>query len=196
MRSLALSDSLKSKLQLSILQHKQALTWGFRVSTGVTFKQAKGDLVKKNWDPRKDSSGDGVFWLNGTKYEKLDGQSWSTIETGKAKLWFFRSIDSNRSKGKQMFPLVKCEIGIYGWIEDLAFTATHVYQLHIQTLSSLPAALNLNNPPEALAMLVDFSIPLVCHLVPRELHRSRYEPYDIYLCMLNLGRWPAYPLGP
>ncbi|KAJ5273237.1 hypothetical protein N7478_008362 [Penicillium angulare] len=57
-----------------------------KVATGVTFKQAKGDLVKKTWDPRNDSSGDGLWWLSGTKYEPLDDQSWSQIETAKAKL--------------------------------------------------------------------------------------------------------------
>ncbi|KAF7715956.1 Bifunctional fatty acid transporter and acyl-CoA synthetase [Penicillium ucsense] len=57
-----------------------------KVATGVTFKQAKGDLVKKSWDPRKDAGGDSLWWLNGTKYEKLDGDGWSRIEDGKAKL--------------------------------------------------------------------------------------------------------------
>ncbi|KAJ5179318.1 hypothetical protein N7492_002528 [Penicillium capsulatum] len=57
-----------------------------KVATGVTFKQAKGDLVKKSWDPREDSAGDTMYWLNGTKYEKLDGDSWLGIESGKAKL--------------------------------------------------------------------------------------------------------------
>lgn len=57
-----------------------------RVATGVTFKQAKGDLVKKSWDPRKAGEGDALYWLNGTKYEKLADQNWSEIESGKAKL--------------------------------------------------------------------------------------------------------------
>lgn len=57
-----------------------------RVATGVTFKQAKGDLVQKGWDPRKDWGGDSLYWLNGTKYQKLDDQSWSQIERGSAKL--------------------------------------------------------------------------------------------------------------
>jgi len=57
-----------------------------RVSTGVTFKQAKGDLLKKGWDPRKDSAGDSLYWLNGTSYEKLEDNSWSAIERGQAKL--------------------------------------------------------------------------------------------------------------
>jgi acyl-CoA synthetase (AMP-forming)/AMP-acid ligase II len=57
-----------------------------KVATGVTFKQAKGDLAKKGWDPRKDSAGDILYWLDGTKYTKLGEQSWSEIESGKAKL--------------------------------------------------------------------------------------------------------------
>lgn len=56
-----------------------------RVATNATFKQAKGDLVKKGWDPC-DTNGDKLYWLNGTKYEKLDAPSWSSIENGQAKL--------------------------------------------------------------------------------------------------------------
>jgi hypothetical protein len=58
----------------------------FRVATGATFKQAKGDLVKKGWDPRKGGDVDSMYWLNGTKYQKLDDQGWSEIESGRAKL--------------------------------------------------------------------------------------------------------------
>ncbi|OGE53749.1 hypothetical protein PENARI_c007G11005 [Penicillium arizonense] len=57
-----------------------------KVATGVTFKQAKGDLVKKGWDPLKDWGGDILYWLDGEKYKKLETQSWSEIESGKAKL--------------------------------------------------------------------------------------------------------------
>jgi hypothetical protein len=57
-----------------------------RVATGVTFKQAKGELTKKGWDPRVDWNGDKLYWLNDTKYEKLGEQSWSSIEAGTAKL--------------------------------------------------------------------------------------------------------------
>ena len=58
----------------------------YRVTTGVTFKQTKGDLVKKGWDPRSNSNGDSLYWLKDKKYEKLDDRGWSKIETGKAKL--------------------------------------------------------------------------------------------------------------
>lgn len=57
-----------------------------RVSTGVTFKQAKGDLLKKGWNPSQDAAGESLYWLNGTNYEKLEANSWSSIESGKAKL--------------------------------------------------------------------------------------------------------------
>ena len=57
-----------------------------RVSTGVTFKQAKGDLVKKGWDPAVDWQGDYLYWLNGSTYEKLDTGSWASIARGDAKL--------------------------------------------------------------------------------------------------------------
>ncbi|KAJ5816190.1 AMP-dependent synthetase/ligase [Penicillium robsamsonii] len=57
-----------------------------KVATGVTFKQAKGDLSKKGWNPRQDWGGDVLYWLNGTNYQKLEEQSWAQIESGKAKL--------------------------------------------------------------------------------------------------------------
>lgn len=56
-----------------------------RVTVNATFKQLKGDLVKKSWDPRN-GEGDKLYWLNGEKYEKLDASSWSSIEAGQAKL--------------------------------------------------------------------------------------------------------------
>ncbi|KAL4964112.1 putative bifunctional fatty acid transporter/acyl-CoA synthetase (FAT1) [Aspergillus stella-maris] len=56
------------------------------VATGVTFKQAKGELSKKGWNPQGDWGGDKLYWLNGTGYEKLSESSWSTIESGTAKL--------------------------------------------------------------------------------------------------------------
>ncbi|KAJ5407880.1 hypothetical protein N7509_001763 [Penicillium cosmopolitanum] len=57
-----------------------------KVSTGVTFKQAKGDLLKKGWNPKPGLCRDSLYWLNGTNYEKLEDNSWSSIESGKAKL--------------------------------------------------------------------------------------------------------------
>lgn len=74
----------------SAYSHTFTITWQFanmcsRVATSATFKQAKGDLVKKGWDPT-DAKGDKLYWLNGTKYEKLDVQGWSLIESGQAKL--------------------------------------------------------------------------------------------------------------
>jgi len=62
----------------------------YRVATGVTFKQAKGELAKRGWDPRVDWDGDSLYWLNmegrPPRYEKLDEQSWAGIERGVAKL--------------------------------------------------------------------------------------------------------------
>ncbi|KAJ5970446.1 AMP-dependent synthetase/ligase [Penicillium vulpinum] len=57
-----------------------------KVATGVTFKQAKGDLAKRGWNPRQDNGGDILYWLDGTKYQKLEEQSWEHIESGKAKI--------------------------------------------------------------------------------------------------------------
>jgi hypothetical protein len=52
----------------------------------VTFKQAKGELAKLGWDPRTQTKGDKLYWLNGSTYQKLDEQSWASIESGRAKL--------------------------------------------------------------------------------------------------------------
>ncbi|KAL5336203.1 hypothetical protein BJX70DRAFT_400851 [Aspergillus crustosus] len=57
-----------------------------KVATGVTFKQAKGELTKKGWNPLGDWNGDKLYWLKGTEYEKLTEPSWILIETGLAKL--------------------------------------------------------------------------------------------------------------
>lgn len=65
-----------------------------RVATGVTFKQAKGDLAKRSWDPVADRSGDTLYWLNSGKdgkskepvYERLERSSWDEIDSGRAKL--------------------------------------------------------------------------------------------------------------
>ncbi|KAL4931261.1 putative bifunctional fatty acid transporter/acyl-CoA synthetase (FAT1) [Aspergillus undulatus] len=57
-----------------------------KVATGVTFKQAKGELTKKGWNPQGDWNGDKLYWLNGTRYETLDETSWALIDDGAAKL--------------------------------------------------------------------------------------------------------------
>ena len=81
------SDSLRSNHSLdcnSLAVANQIII--NRVATGVTFKQAKGDLAKKGWNPRQNCGGDVLYWLDGTKYEKLEEQSWAEIESGKAKI--------------------------------------------------------------------------------------------------------------
>lgn len=57
-----------------------------KVDTGVTFKQAKAALMNRGWNPQVDNHGDKLYWLNGSKYERLDEQSWSAIASGKARL--------------------------------------------------------------------------------------------------------------
>ncbi|OKL57289.1 hypothetical protein UA08_07517 [Talaromyces atroroseus] len=66
------------------------------VSTGVTFKQAKGDLSKRSWDPASPSSskspkdGDTLYWLSSKgkrpTLETLDIHSWAEIESGQTRL--------------------------------------------------------------------------------------------------------------
>ncbi|TVY85285.1 Fatty acid transporter protein [Lachnellula suecica] len=56
------------------------------IESNATFKKAKGDLIKKSWNVNEEGNSDKLYWLNGTKYLPLDGSSWSTIETGRAKL--------------------------------------------------------------------------------------------------------------
>ncbi|EED20673.1 bifunctional fatty acid transporter/acyl-CoA synthetase (FAT1), putative [Talaromyces stipitatus ATCC 10500] len=62
------------------------------VATGVTFKQAKGELAKRSWNPESPvDGGDTLYWLNSKNgkhpvYEKLDRDGWEEIESGRAKL--------------------------------------------------------------------------------------------------------------
>lgn len=70
-----------------ILEACSLMILSCRVATGVhSSKLRVGDLEKKGWDPRQDWAGDRLYWLNGRRYEKLDGQSWLEIENGRAKL--------------------------------------------------------------------------------------------------------------
>jgi hypothetical protein len=57
-----------------------------RISTGVTFKQAKGDLLKKSWVEGENGDLDALYWLNGKRFEKLTENSWAVIVRGEAKL--------------------------------------------------------------------------------------------------------------
>ncbi|TAQ84047.1 hypothetical protein B7494_g7630 [Chlorociboria aeruginascens] len=57
------------------------------ISTGATFKQAKGDLEKRSWDVREQRTDqDSLFWLKGDRFVRLDKEGWGEIAGGKAKL--------------------------------------------------------------------------------------------------------------
>lgn len=57
-----------------------------RIGTGISFKQAKGDFVKKSWKENDGGDKDKLYWLKGTIYDRLDNETWKTIEAGRAKL--------------------------------------------------------------------------------------------------------------
>ncbi|KAJ5565744.1 hypothetical protein N7535_007382 [Penicillium sp. DV-2018c] len=57
-----------------------------KVATGVTFKQAKGALTVKGWNPRTEHGGDTLYWLDESRYRRLEDQDWKEIESGKAKI--------------------------------------------------------------------------------------------------------------
>ena len=60
---------------------------GYSISTGVTFKQAKGEAAKKSWSPlEREGDRDTLYWLNGSDYQPLEHQAWTSIESGVAKL--------------------------------------------------------------------------------------------------------------
>jgi len=42
--------------------------------------------LKKSWNAGENGNTDKLYWLKAMTYEKLDGGSWSAIESGKAKL--------------------------------------------------------------------------------------------------------------
>jgi hypothetical protein len=54
--------------------------------TSFTFKQAKNEYLKRNWDPSTQKGEDSLYWLNGARYEKLERDSWGAIDVGRAKL--------------------------------------------------------------------------------------------------------------
>lgn len=62
------------------------LTQTFRIEANATFKKSKLDIMKKSWSGDTPGDSDKLYWLNGHKYEKLDGISWTAIEGGRAKL--------------------------------------------------------------------------------------------------------------
>ncbi|KAJ5558942.1 hypothetical protein N7535_009185 [Penicillium sp. DV-2018c] len=57
-----------------------------KVATGVTFKKAKGALAVKGWNPRTEHGGDILYWLDKSRYRRLEDQDWKEIESGKAKI--------------------------------------------------------------------------------------------------------------
>ena len=86
------SESLGSTYAPFYLRRKKLTNLFLRVATGVTFKQAKGELSKRGWNPDADCKGDSLYWLSpggkkrGPTYEKLEANSWTAIESGQAKL--------------------------------------------------------------------------------------------------------------
>ncbi|KAG0647555.1 Solute carrier family 27 member 4 [Hyphodiscus hymeniophilus] len=56
------------------------------IESNATFKKAKGDMVKKTWNENAKGNTDKLYWLNGSKYERLDRPAWASIEEGRAKL--------------------------------------------------------------------------------------------------------------
>ncbi|KAH7346693.1 putative bifunctional fatty acid transporter/acyl-CoA synthetase [Rhexocercosporidium sp. MPI-PUGE-AT-0058] len=60
------------------------------IPVGPTLKHQKKSLVEKPWNPQHPSNEPGIsnqlYWLNGTRYERLDEKSWSRIEQGVVKL--------------------------------------------------------------------------------------------------------------
>ncbi|KFX87522.1 hypothetical protein V490_08193 [Pseudogymnoascus sp. VKM F-3557] len=62
------------------------------IATGVTFKQAKGDFLKKSWVEGENGDLDALYWLNGKRFEKLTEDSWAVIVRGEAKLIMPRQI--------------------------------------------------------------------------------------------------------
>jgi len=56
------------------------------ITTGATFKQARRDLSRKAWDPRANRDGDQLYWLNRTRYQRLNELEWAGIEGGTVRL--------------------------------------------------------------------------------------------------------------
>ncbi|TKA57906.1 hypothetical protein B0A49_11533 [Cryomyces minteri] len=56
------------------------------ISTGVTFKQAKGDFLRKTWTEGDGGDRDVLYWFNGNGFERLTADPWAAITVGRAKL--------------------------------------------------------------------------------------------------------------
>lgn len=81
-----LSELPKSKSYPYLTSVDAKLLTIHRISTGVTFKQAKGDFLKKSWIEGESGDRDALYWLNGNRFERLTEDGWAIIAQGKAKL--------------------------------------------------------------------------------------------------------------
>lgn len=80
------SELPKSKSSRYLTSVETKLLIIHRISTGVTFKQAKGDFLKKSWIEGESGDCDALYWLNGHRFERLTEDGWEIIAQGKAKL--------------------------------------------------------------------------------------------------------------
>ncbi|KIW01363.1 hypothetical protein, variant 2 [Verruconis gallopava] len=57
-----------------------------QIEVNATFKHAKTVMMTRSWDPRKQTAGEHVYWLDGNAYKRLDSQAWADICAAKARL--------------------------------------------------------------------------------------------------------------
>lgn len=68
---------------------------GNSIGTGVTFKQGTREEAKKPWHPmQQQNKQERLYWLDDKTYRPLDGDAWSSIERGAAKLWSNLEVDN------------------------------------------------------------------------------------------------------
>ncbi|KAM6524526.1 hypothetical protein FALCPG4_010136 [Fusarium falciforme] len=80
-----LYPSLRSS-GLALYQLPKLVCFRPAIETTATFKQSKVILQSLPWSPNADNSQYSPFWLNGEQYKRIDTDSWTQIESGKARL--------------------------------------------------------------------------------------------------------------
>lgn len=55
------------------------------IDTGATFKHAKEVLKARSWNPDQ-AANDHLYWLDGSRFRKLDREAWADIARARAKL--------------------------------------------------------------------------------------------------------------
>ncbi|KAM5343985.1 hypothetical protein ACJ41O_012522 [Fusarium nematophilum] len=71
---------------LTLYQVPRLIRFCKLIDTTATFKQQKGELKDRPWDPNAKDQQDSIYWLRGEEYVKMDAVGWGQIQAAKARL--------------------------------------------------------------------------------------------------------------